>query len=212
MERQPVVYSIKRWQLLAVLGALVLLVVSLPVGVYAATGQVVNLQDALNKTATGSGRVINQRLITNSCDINSTSITGANCTRIAGGRTLTESSPATPYAVEINGGTSSGDVASQTATVPAGKTFVVETVSGLVALAAGTPMYLHVRVVTAGHEVSYNLPLALGGTSGATIFYNSPLTNARLYGDPGSQLYLEAFRNSTSGPFSFQVQLSGHLV
>ena len=227
MERQPVVYSIKRWQLLAVLSALVFLVVSLPIGVYAATGQVVNLQDALNKTATGSGRVINQRLITNSCDISSTSITGASCTRISNGRTLVGdgtgnltvdgnviATPGMPIEPAFLSGNAQDNNTSTFINAylhnAAGKRFVGETLQVRADLPTGQALYeCAIQLYTAGDTVIFQVPMDIQSSHGGFDYYVGTIP-MKVYIDANTDSILQCTRNSTADLFHIFATMTGY--
>ena len=224
MSSQPVVYSIKRWQLITVVLGVVFVAVSLPVGVLAATGSFVNLRDYSNAGATGYSRVINNRLVTEQCDGGSAPVNSQTCARVIAGKTsvgdgsgpltvdgTVQVTPTTPFLARPQGTTDTSFYPSGSVALPAGKRFAIETVSVAVAVPSGQPVLdCWIHVVTGGTRSFLDIPLVKMGTYSGLDYYTGAL-NTRLYADVDTSVGVEAFRGASTGTASVNSDLSGYL-
>lgn len=226
MSRQPVVYTVKRWHVATVVMALVAVGVSLPVGVMAATGSVFNLRDYSNTAASGWSRISNNRLVTEQCDPATTGINATSCARVLAGKMsvgdgsgpLTvdgsvQQAPTTPYAQQLSG-SSDGFYPSASVTVPAGKRWVIESVSIEVSVPSGQPVLgATLQVVTGGTLTYQHVPMVVQGTySGNNYTYYSGAVPMRLYADASTSVTAEAFKGAGSGSGTISAEVSGYLV
>jgi hypothetical protein len=206
--------------------AICLAVVAAPVGVWAATGSYVNIRDFSNTGSTGYSRVINNRIVTEQCDSAVATIGSSACARIVAGKSLVgdgsgaltvdgsvQESPSTPYVGRPQGSSDSYYPAGSVS-VPAGKRWVIESISIAVQVPSGQPLLeAYVTRVTAGVPSYVYVPMSAQGTySGNGLTYYTGALAYRLYADPGTSVGVTAFRGTPTGTAYIQGELSGYLV
>ncbi|MDQ1687720.1 MAG: hypothetical protein QOK42_695 [Frankiaceae bacterium] len=96
MGNEKRVYTVTKWQAFAIVTAIIVAALSVPVGVMAATGSFVNIRDYATTGASGYSRVINNRIVTEQCDPGTTTINTTTCSRVTGGKLQVGAQPVAP--------------------------------------------------------------------------------------------------------------------
>lgn len=179
-------------QLTVIVVAVCAAIVLAPVGVFAASKQLVTINDGKHPA----------RKATVSKD-GALKVSGKVDADVSGQVRAVPGLPGQPFT--MSGGSSY--------TVPAGKHFVVETISADLDRTGGSVIegYLHYK--SGGQTAEVYLPGTYTYYESSTTYYNFALvTGVKLYLDPGSSVYITAYGGSGNSVGTLFLTLSGYLV
>jgi hypothetical protein len=211
------------WQGVAIVAILAATVVSIPVAVGAATGSFVNITDPV--TAAQKARVNSAgALWTTPVDP-----TTKSQAKVVGGKLqvgdtsgamtvdgvvdAVPGKPRTPYTITLaEEGAPGQNQILQGASVPAGKTFVIQEVTVHIAVIQGQqPGKLLVSCPTGGSANSHYQQFLFQTTSSGYDEFMAT-NDAAIYCDPGSTIYGGVARNGSTGYWHMYMSLSGYLA
>ena len=189
--------------------AMSLAVVGAPVAVAASTGSFINITDPVTAaykarvTSKGSLAVTPRDASTGySAKVDALGrqlVTGP--VTVGGKVIVTPALPAVPFSnISESNGT----------TVPVGKHLVVETVSVLLYVPSGNKVGALLKYKTGGVAARMFLPVTLQYSDSGTDYYFAT-TTVRLYADPGSRVFVDAYSPSGVG-VGTQCTVSGYLI